>query len=65
MCNSRIGKKQIISHQILKEYRAALVIREKRIDDLYNEIKIIKRLKVWVYKKVCFKKTSYGIFILS
>lgn len=33
-------------HQILKEYRAALVIREKRIDDLYNEIKIIKKLKV-------------------
>ena len=32
--------------QILKEYRAALVIREKRIDDLYNEIKIIKKLKV-------------------
>ena len=33
-------------HQILKEYRNALVIREKRIDDLYNEIKIIKKLKV-------------------
>ena len=33
-------------HQILKEYRDALVIREKRINDLYNEIKIIKKLKV-------------------
>ena len=33
-------------HQILKEYRAALVIREKRIDDLYNEIKIIKKLLI-------------------
>ena len=51
--------------QVLEEYKSALIIRNKRIDDLYNEIKIIKRLKVWVYKKVCFKKTSYGIFILS
>ena len=32
--------------QILKEYREALEVRNKRIDDLYNEIKIIKRLKV-------------------
>ena len=51
--------------QVLEEYKSALIIRNKRIDDLYNEIKIIKRLKVLVYKKVCFKKTSYGIFILS
>ena len=33
-------------HQILKEYRNALFVREQRIDDLYNEIKIIKKLKV-------------------
>lgn len=32
--------------QILKEYREALEVRNKRIDDLYNEIKIIKKLKV-------------------
>lgn len=32
--------------QILEEYRNALVLRKKTIDDLYNEIKIIKRLKV-------------------
>lgn len=31
---------------ILKEYRNALEIREQRIRDLYNEIKIIKKLKV-------------------
>lgn len=33
-------------HQILQEYRAALIVRETRIKDLYNEIKIIKKLKV-------------------
>lgn len=33
-------------HQILQEYRDALVLRKKRINDLYNEIKIIKKLKV-------------------
>ena len=32
--------------QVLEEYKSALIIRNKRIDDLYNEIKIIKRLKV-------------------
>lgn len=32
--------------QILSEYRDALVIREQKIEDLYNEIKIIKKLKV-------------------
>ena len=32
--------------QILKEYREALIIRNKRIEDLYNEIKIIKKLRV-------------------
>ena len=31
---------------ILQEYRHALEIREQRIRDLYNEIKIIKKLKV-------------------
>ena len=31
---------------ILEEYKAALVVRKKRVDDLYNEIKIIKKLKV-------------------
>lgn len=31
---------------ILKEYRQAIITRQKRIDDLYNEIKIIKKLKV-------------------
>lgn len=33
-------------NQVLKEYRDALEIRKKRITDLYNEIKIIKKLKV-------------------
>lgn len=32
--------------QVLEEYKSALIIRNKRIDDLYNEIKIIKRLKI-------------------
>ena len=32
--------------QIYQEYKDALVIRKKRIDDLYKEIKIIKRLKI-------------------
>ena len=32
--------------QILKEYKEALVIRNKRIDDLYKERSIVKRLKV-------------------
>lgn len=31
--------------QILSEYETALVVRENRIKDLYNEIKIIKKLK--------------------
>lgn len=31
---------------ILQEYRHALEVREQRIRDLYNEIKIIKKLKV-------------------
>lgn len=31
---------------ILKEYRHALEIRQKRIQDLYDEIRIIKKLKV-------------------
>ena len=31
---------------ILKEYQQALIIRETRIDALYNEIKIIKKLKI-------------------
>lgn len=33
--------------QIQKEYKLALEIREQRIKDLYNEIKIIKKLKVY------------------
>ena len=33
-------------HQVLQEYRDALIVRETRIKDLYNEIKIIKKLKV-------------------
>lgn len=33
-------------HQVLSEYRDALTVRENRINDLYNEIKIIKKLKV-------------------
>ena len=33
-------------HKVLQEYRDALVVRETRIKDLYNEIKIIKKLKV-------------------
>lgn len=33
---------------VLNEYNDALVIRKKRIDDLYKEIKIIKRLKIKV-----------------
>ena len=30
---------------ILHEYEDALVVRQKRIDDLYNEIKVVKKLK--------------------
>ena len=33
-------------HQVLNEYRQALIVRKQRIEDLYNEIKIIKKLKV-------------------
>ena len=33
-------------NKILQEYETALTIRETRINDLYNEIKIIKKLKV-------------------
>ena len=33
-------------HQVLQEYRDALIVRETRINDLYNEIKIIKKLTV-------------------
>ena len=33
-------------NQILKEYRDALIVREDRIKALYNEINIIKKLKV-------------------
>lgn len=33
-------------HDILGEYRQTLAQKEQRIDDLYNEIKIIKKLKV-------------------
>ena len=33
-------------HDILNEYRQALVVRNKKVDDLYAEIKIIKKLKV-------------------
>ena len=32
--------------QVLSEYENALVIRKDRIDKLYKEIKIIKKLKV-------------------
>lgn len=32
--------------QIMQEYRRALEVRNERIDKLYNEIKIIKKLKV-------------------
>lgn len=32
--------------EVLEEYRTALVTRKKRIDDLYKEIKIIKKLKI-------------------
>lgn len=32
--------------QVLEEYKSALILRNKRIDDLYNEIRIIKKLKV-------------------
>ena len=33
-------------HDVLQEYRDALVTRQQRITDLYNEIKLIKKLKV-------------------
>ena len=33
-------------HDFLGEYRQTLAQKEQRIDDLYNEIKIIKKLKV-------------------
>ena len=32
--------------QVLAEYENALVIRQDRIDKLYDEIKIIKKLKI-------------------
>ena len=32
--------------QVKKEYEIALDVRKQRIKDLYNEIKIIKKLKV-------------------
>ena len=32
--------------QILQEYKDALVARKERIKGLYNEIKVVKRLKV-------------------
>ena len=32
--------------QVLAEYEHALVIRKDRIDKLYEEIKIIKKLKI-------------------
>ena len=31
---------------ILHEYEDALVVRQKRIYDLYNEIKVVKKLKI-------------------
>ena len=34
------------NRQILEEYKHALEVREQRIKDLYNEIKIIKKLKI-------------------
>lgn len=40
------GEKFETFQTILQEYRNALELREKRIRDLYNEIKIIKKLKV-------------------
>ncbi len=33
-------------HEILHEYREALAVRNKKVEDLYAEIKIIKKLKV-------------------
>ncbi|MGN1326661.1 MAG: hypothetical protein ACI4VQ_01030, partial [Clostridia bacterium] len=32
--------------QILQEYKDALILRNSRLEDLYNEIKVIKKLKV-------------------
>lgn len=32
--------------QILEEYKTALKVRENVIDQLYNEIKIIKKLRI-------------------
>ncbi len=32
--------------QILREYQQALITRQDRIDALYNEIKLIKNLRV-------------------
>lgn len=32
--------------EVLKEYREALDSREKRVKELYNEIKIIKKLRL-------------------
>ena len=50
----REGMKMLLQHgetfenypQILEEYKQALVMRNERIDALYNEIKLIKNLKV-------------------
>lgn len=42
----RTGETFLNYEEILKEYRSALIIREQRINDLYDEIKIIKKLKI-------------------
>ena len=50
----RTGMQLLLQHgetfdnykQVLAEYENALVIRQDRIDKLYEEIKIIKKLKI-------------------
>ena len=42
----REGEDYLNFHDVLQEYKTALVNREQRIKDLYKEIEIIKKLKV-------------------
>ena len=41
-----IVRREIAFLKVLAEYENALVIRQDRIDKLYDEIKIIKKLKI-------------------
>ena len=42
----KLGENMENYSQILEEYKTALKVRENVIDQLYNEIKIIKKLRI-------------------